>query len=73
MLKIALFAAATIYTLPTQPQTGCGITGLRANPEAQVDHSSQRKPAKAGTDHVEAQVSNGAYWTRSKVCKRQTA
>ena len=73
MFKIALFAAASIYMLPSSPQGGCGITGLRTNPETQVYRSSQRKPGMARAESFEVKVSNGAYWTASKVCKRQTA
>lgn len=73
MLKIALLAAATIYMFPGSPQTGCGITDLRMNPESQVYRSLQRKPRRARADNFEVTVSNGAYWTQSKACKRQTA
>ncbi len=73
MLKIALLAAATIYMFPSPPQTGCGITDFRMSPESHVYRSLQRKPGRARADNFEVKVSNGAYWTQSKVCKRQKA
>ncbi len=73
MFKITLFAAATIYMLPSSPQIGCGITDLRMNPESQVYRSLQRKPGRTRADSFEVKVSNGAYWTQSTACKRQKA
>lgn len=73
MLKMALFAAATIYLAPAPPQSGCAINGYGANPELHVKRSSQGKPERAKAGDVEVKMSNGAYWTQLKVCKRQTA